>query len=153
MEANYEQRGFASNGKLVMSLYQASNPSSSTVHDVRLVIPNQSSSVASVSRYSDAQSIDAKAASYISTVRQRFTLEWSEQTTSLSCRDGVASDYTSVLIYSIMYAVLFFNFFFFLLSLNKREAQLNMSLCIGNIEDVSILIKISWLDCDPMLPL
>jgi hypothetical protein len=51
-----------------------------------------------VSRYSDAQSIDAKAASYISTVRQRFTLEWSEQTTSLSCRDGVASDYTSVLI-------------------------------------------------------
>jgi hypothetical protein len=64
-----------------------------------------------VSRYSDAQSIDAKAASYISTVRQRFTLEWSEQTTSLSCRDGVASDdYTSVLIYSIMYAV-FFNFF------------------------------------------
>jgi len=112
MEANYEQRGFTSNGKLVMSLYQASNPSSSTVHDVRLVIPNQSSSVASVSRYSDAQSIDAKAASYISTVRQRFTLEWSEQTTSLSCRDGVASDdYTSVLIYSIMYAV-FFNFFF-----------------------------------------
>jgi hypothetical protein len=81
-----------------------------------------------VSRYSDAQSIDAKAASYISTVRQRFTLEWSEQTTSLSCRDGVASDdYTSVLIYSIMYAV-FFNLFFFLLSFNKREAQLNMSL-------------------------
>jgi len=111
MEANYEQRGFTSNGKLVMSLYQASNPSSSTVHDVRLVIPNQSSSVASVSRYSDAQSIDAKAASYISTVRQRFTLEWSEQTTSLSCRDGVASDYTSVLIYSIMYAV--FSTFFF----------------------------------------
>lgn len=77
-----------------------------------MVIPNQSSSVASVSRYSDAQSIDAKAASYISTVRQRFTLEWSEQTTSLSCRDGVASDdYTSVLIYSIMYAV--FSTFFF----------------------------------------
>ena len=119
MEANYEQRGFTSNGKLVMSLYQASNPSSSTVHDVRLVIPNQSSSVASVSRYSDAQSIDAKAASYISTVRQRFTLEWSEQTTSLSCRDGVASDYTSVLIYSIMYAV--FSTFFFSSSLLTKE--------------------------------
>ncbi|KAJ6977782.1 hypothetical protein NC653_029624 [Populus alba x Populus x berolinensis] len=75
MEANYEQRGFTSHGKLVMSLYQASNPSSSTVHDVRLVLPNQSSiSVASVSRYSDAQSIDARAESYISTVRQRFTL-------------------------------------------------------------------------------
>ncbi|KAL3575474.1 hypothetical protein D5086_023575 [Populus alba] len=54
---------------------EASNPSSSTVHDVRFVLPNQSSiSVASVSRYSDAQSIDAKAESYISTVRQRFTL-------------------------------------------------------------------------------
>ncbi|KAJ6888948.1 hypothetical protein NC652_029903 [Populus alba x Populus x berolinensis] len=75
MEANYEQRGFTSHGKLVMSLYQASNPSSSTVQDVRLVLPNQSSiSVASVSRYRDAQSIDAKAESYISTVRQRFTL-------------------------------------------------------------------------------
>ncbi|KAJ6764237.1 hypothetical protein OIU74_023171 [Salix koriyanagi] len=89
MEANYKQRGFAGNGKLVMSLYQASDPSSSsTVHHVRLVNPDQSS----VSIFSEAkannnknnngrdgfladQSIDVKAASYISTVRQRFGVE------------------------------------------------------------------------------
>ncbi|KAJ6672225.1 hypothetical protein OIU85_013562 [Salix viminalis] len=93
MEASYKQRGFAGNGRLVMSLYQASDPSSSsTVHHVRLVNPDQSSSVSSVSIFSEAkannnknnngrdgfladQSIDVKAASYISTVRQRFGVE------------------------------------------------------------------------------
>ncbi|KAF9668044.1 hypothetical protein SADUNF_Sadunf15G0086100 [Salix dunnii] len=95
MEANYKQRGFTSSGKLVMSLLQASNPSSFTVHYGNSVNSSLSSSVASVSRQnggnlkhprnvnngreeilaSDHESIDAKAASYISSVRQRFRLE------------------------------------------------------------------------------
>ncbi|CAK7336736.1 unnamed protein product [Dovyalis caffra] len=95
MEANYMQRGFTSNGRLVMSLYQAPTPSSSTVHYVSAVNSSQSSSVASVTRYNDGnlghprnsnngqdefpstidETIDAKAASYISSVRKRFRLD------------------------------------------------------------------------------
>ncbi|KAG6747217.1 hypothetical protein POTOM_049602 [Populus tomentosa] len=88
MEANYKQRGrFTSSVKLVMSLHQASNPSSSTVHYDSSVNPSSSSSVASVRRQNDGnldhpryiyngdESIDARAASYISSVRQRFRLE------------------------------------------------------------------------------
>ncbi|KAI5562957.1 hypothetical protein POPTR_015G098500v4 [Populus trichocarpa] len=96
MEANYKQRGWFSTSsvKLVMSLHQASNPSSSTVHYDSSVNPSRSSSVASVRRKNDGnldhphniyngqdkfltgdESIDARAASYISSVRQRFRLE------------------------------------------------------------------------------
>jgi len=97
MEANYKQRGWFSTSsvKLVMSLHQTSNiPSSSTVHYDSSVNTSRSSSVASVRRKNDGnldhprniyngqdkfltgdESIDARAASYISSVRQRFRLE------------------------------------------------------------------------------
>ncbi|KAJ6760945.1 hypothetical protein OIU79_025733 [Salix purpurea] len=84
MEANYTQGGFTSSGKLViMSLLQASNPSSFTVHYDNSVNSSLSSSIASVRRQNDGgnldlasdESIDFKAASYISSVRQRFLLE------------------------------------------------------------------------------
>ncbi|CAK7336740.1 unnamed protein product [Dovyalis caffra] len=95
MEAKYRQRGFTSNGRLVMSLYQAPTPSSSTVHYFSAENSSQSSSVASVTRYNDGnlghlrnttngqdeflstidETIDAKAAIYISSVRQRFRLD------------------------------------------------------------------------------